>query len=61
MLYKKGIVTLRQLNMPCNALSLLRDVDAYLFDVFGTTVDWFTTIKRQVARKSNGAINQGAS
>lgn len=45
--------------MSSNAISLLRDVDAYMFDVFGTTVDWFTTVKREVARRSNGAIHRG--
>lgn len=34
----------------------LRDVDVYLFDAFGTTVDWFTTIKRIVAHNSNGTV-----
>lgn len=47
--------------MSSNAVSLLHDVDAYMFDVFGTTVDWFTTVKREVARQSNGAIHKGAS
>ena len=48
--------------MPSDVVSLLRDVDAYMFDVFGTTVDWFTTVKREVARRSNGAFHDpGAS
>lgn len=42
-----------------DAVSLLRDVDAYMFDVFGTTVDWFTTVKRHVARRSDGAQFHG--
>ena len=47
--------------MSSNIVSLLRDVDAYLFDAFGTTVDWFTTVNREVARRSNGAFHdQGA-
>lgn len=46
--------------MSSPAVPLLRDVDAYMFDVFGTTVDWFTTVKREVARRSNGALSQGA-
>ncbi|KAI9567935.1 hypothetical protein HD554DRAFT_2023195, partial [Boletus coccyginus] len=37
--------------------SLLRDVDAYMLDALGTTVDWFTTVTRQVARCSDGAFH----
>ncbi|KAF8431959.1 hypothetical protein L210DRAFT_3650790 [Boletus edulis BED1] len=42
--------------IPSNAASVLRDVDAYVFDVFGTTVDWFT-MKREVARRADGAFH----
>jgi len=38
----------------------LRHVDALTFDVFGTTVDWFTTISREVARQSKGRIAEGS-
>ncbi|KAH7890319.1 HAD-like domain-containing protein [Phlebopus sp. FC_14] len=34
----------------------LGEVDAYLFDVFGTTVDWYTTVSRQVQRLSKGRL-----
>ncbi|KAH7923364.1 haloacid dehalogenase [Leucogyrophana mollusca] len=38
----------------------LRDVEAFVFDVFGTTVDWFTTVSREVALKSRGQIAVGS-
>jgi hypothetical protein len=48
--------------MPSDTVPLLRDVDAYVFDAFGTTVDWFTTVKRELDRRSNGAFRDpGAS
>ncbi|KAF8836564.1 haloacid dehalogenase [Paxillus ammoniavirescens] len=37
----------------------LRDVDAYMFDAFGTTVDWFTTVTREVPHQSKGALAAG--
>ncbi|KAF8121521.1 HAD-like domain-containing protein [Boletus edulis] len=43
--------------MSSNAASVLRDVDAYVFDVFGTAVDWFTTLKREVARRADGSFH----
>ncbi|KAF9235970.1 HAD-like domain-containing protein [Melanogaster broomeanus] len=41
------------------ASNTLRDVDAYMFDSFGTTVDWFTTVTREVPRRSRGALAEG--
>ncbi|KAF8548396.1 haloacid dehalogenase [Imleria badia] len=41
--------------MSYNAVPLLRDIDVYMFDALGTTVDWFTTVKRHVMRRSDAA------
>lgn len=34
----------------------LREIDACLFDVFGTVLDWHSTVTRQVARLSKGML-----
>lgn len=34
----------------------LREIDACLFDVFGTVLDWHSTVTRQVARLSKGLL-----
>ncbi|KIJ64066.1 hypothetical protein HYDPIDRAFT_188175 [Hydnomerulius pinastri MD-312] len=38
----------------------LRDVDAYMFDAFGTTVDWYTTVSREIPRRSKGAMAESS-
>ncbi|KAH7923361.1 haloacid dehalogenase [Leucogyrophana mollusca] len=38
----------------------LQDIEAFVFDAFGTTVDWFTTVTREVARRSGGLIAEGS-
>ncbi|KAH7908282.1 HAD-like domain-containing protein [Hygrophoropsis aurantiaca] len=38
----------------------LGDIEAFVFDVFGTTVDWFTTVSREVAIRSRGHIAVGS-
>ncbi|KAF9218471.1 haloacid dehalogenase [Gyrodon lividus] len=46
-------------NHDATASTLLRDIDAYMFDAFGTTVDWFATLTREVPRRSKGALAAG--
>ncbi|KAH7908286.1 HAD-like domain-containing protein [Hygrophoropsis aurantiaca] len=38
----------------------LQEIEAFVFDAFGTTVDWFTTVTREVARQSHGLIIEGS-
>lgn len=38
----------------------LRNIDACLFDVFGTVLDWHSTVIRQVARLSKGLLLEGS-
>jgi len=37
----------------------LRKIDACLFDVFGTVLDWHSTVTRQVARLSKRLLLEG--
>ncbi|EGN92613.1 hypothetical protein SERLA73DRAFT_79429 [Serpula lacrymans var. lacrymans S7.3] len=41
--------------------NFLEAVEALVFDAFGTTVDWLTTVMREVARRSHGRIQEGSS
>ncbi|EGN94278.1 hypothetical protein SERLA73DRAFT_125803 [Serpula lacrymans var. lacrymans S7.3] len=36
---------------------ILQEVEAFVFDVFGTTVDWHTTVSRQIQQRSHGLIS----
>lgn len=38
----------------------LRNIDACLFDIFGTVLDWHSTVIRQVARLSKGLLLEGS-
>ncbi|KAG0702574.1 HAD-like domain-containing protein [Suillus ampliporus] len=38
----------------------LREIDACLFDVFGTVLNWHSTVTRQVARLSKGLLLEGS-
>ncbi|KAG1814686.1 HAD-like domain-containing protein [Suillus subaureus] len=38
----------------------LRKIDAGLFDVFGTVLDWHSTVARQLARLSKGLLLEGS-
>ncbi|KAG2117518.1 hypothetical protein BD769DRAFT_1052323 [Suillus cothurnatus] len=38
----------------------LREIDACLFDVFGTVLDWHSTVTRQVAPLSKGLLLEGS-
>ena len=39
----------------------LEGVEAYIFDVFGTVVDWYGNITSQLAAAAPGDVNEGSS
>lgn len=39
----------------------LKGVEAYIFDVFGTVVDWYGNITSQLAAAAPEGINEGSS
>jgi hypothetical protein len=41
-------------------LDVLRDIDACLFDVFGTVLNWHSTLTREIPRRSKGLLLEGA-
>jgi hypothetical protein len=41
-------------------LDVLRDIDACLFDVFGTVLNWHSTLIREIPRRSKGLLLEGA-
>ena len=39
----------------------LKGVEAYVFDVFGTVVDWYGNITGQLAAAAPDGVNEGGS
>ena len=37
----------------------LKDVEVYVFDVFGTVVDWYGNITRQLAAAAPAGVQEG--
>ncbi|OJA10723.1 hypothetical protein AZE42_04269 [Rhizopogon vesiculosus] len=42
-------------------LDVLREIDAYLFDVFGTVLNWHSTLTREIPRRSKGLLLEGGN
>ncbi|EIW75834.1 haloacid dehalogenase [Coniophora puteana RWD-64-598 SS2] len=42
-----------------DAQDILAGVDALVFDAFGTTVDWYTTLTREIPPRSHGILTEG--
>jgi hypothetical protein len=40
-------------------LDVLREIDACLFDVFGTVLNWHSTVTREISSHSKGLLPEG--